>query len=86
MKSFDTIAIEGYDIVATAQVVEGGTPYDEAIVLNNNSNVYIVAMRSEGSPTHVSVRQILHYDTTNRSLLNAYRNALRDMVNRALTH
>lgn len=86
MKPYDTISIQGYDLVASAQVSEGGTPYNEAIVLNNNSSVYIVAMRiSDG--VQASVRNVFPYNGgSESSAISAYRLALHDMVACALTH
>lgn len=85
MKPFDIINTDGYDIVATAGVYEGGGPYTDVIVLNNNSTTYIVAMRYMQS-SRASVRSIWSYDSTMFSDLNAYRSALRDMIHCALTN
>lgn len=82
MEHGDTFRTDGYDVVAHAQVCEGGGPVGEVVVLNNNSTHYLVGVRmgdGDELATLVGAYAYGEFDVE-----AAYRRALECMVAEAM--
>lgn len=77
MEVGERFSIDGYDIVASAKVAEGG---EEVIVLSNNWDWFLVAFRASDANEAVLIASF-NYGT---DLSLPYRNALHEMVRRAM--
>lgn len=79
------IQTEGYDVVATATVREGGGPYNEVAVLNNNSTHFFVVMRADNEALTAQLHHTLKYGGESEANLQ-YAVALQAMVTLALRY
>jgi hypothetical protein len=72
------ISAEGYDVVATATVFEGGGPYSHVTVLNNNSSHYLVVL------TTIACKDVVFIDSykyhSDEDVREAYTLALHRMI------
>lgn len=82
MRPGDQFHTHGYDLVASAQyAVEPG----EAVVLNNNSTHYLVAVRMHDADELATLVESFMYNAGEHSARRAYREAVMRMAHVAST-
>ena len=85
MTQGDRLEVEGYDLMASAQTIEGMMyGVDEILLLSNNSSHFILAGRSIGDFMATFIESVDYHKATEEEINVHYKYALCKMVELAL--